>query len=152
MSTVSNPYTFNIKSDCGFSTNALISDNTYRAKLTMVYYPNGESNNRQKLIYSNNTAESDLTPNIINGVRITSIGLQLESDNKLYCSLLVDGKMYSKLILNGGPFINFEIYYSQLIAATLSVYEYHGDVVGTNPDYWSFYDGFPFDFTIEFVE
>ena len=36
MSTVSNPYTFNIKSNCGFST--IISDNIHQVKLTMRYF------------------------------------------------------------------------------------------------------------------
>ena len=37
MSTVSNPYTFNIKSNCGFSTNPLISNNIHQVKITMKY-------------------------------------------------------------------------------------------------------------------
>lgn len=41
MSTVGNPYTFNIKSNCGFSTNALISNN--QAKITMKYSYNDYS-------------------------------------------------------------------------------------------------------------
>lgn len=37
MSTVSNPYTFNIKSNCRFSTNPLISNNINQVKITMKY-------------------------------------------------------------------------------------------------------------------
>ena len=52
MSTVSNPYTFNIKSNCGFSANALLSNN--QVKITMKYTSNDEIDNPEDPDYPEN--------------------------------------------------------------------------------------------------
>ncbi len=146
---VSNPYSFNIKSNQVFSTNALISDN--QVKMTMVYFPSTEDDPVETLIYSKDLSACELIPNIINGVEITKLGLQLSSSGNFYCSILADGKRYSKIILNGGPFYNFEVNYNQLLTNTTSVYVYSGDIIGTDPTYWGYFDKSSFDLTIKFV-
>lgn len=110
MSTVTNPYMFNIKSNCGFSTNALLSNN--QAKITMKYNSrmepddNGEEYNTISLLYHNKNSGS-MTPNIINGVTIYLIGIQYsnmhDSDTFKVDVRITSSTKYSKIILNGGP-------------------------------------------------
>ena len=82
MSTVSNPYTFNIKSNCGFSTNPLISNNIHQVKITMKYsektfeadHPEDPPSTHYALYYSTSSGAGNMIPtNIFNGDTITGI-------------------------------------------------------------------------------
>lgn len=155
MSTVTNPYTFNIKSNCGFST--IISDNIYQVKLTMKYYENiydvedtEDYYTDYNLIYNSNNNTGNIVPDKINGdtidymycgytdgyyVSSPTVGIRIKTS-----------KQYSKIHLNGGPIKNCSLTYDR------------DDINGTkwyrsdlnNYDLEK-YDNVPFDLTIEFV-
>ena len=162
MSTVSNPYTFNIKSNCGFSTNTLISNN--QVKITMKYNFSTESNdlgeefNTISLLYYNKNSGS-MTPNIINGITVFLISIQY-SNNYNINTFEVDVRItsstkYSKIILNGGPFKNCSIAY--LLSGSFNSNDHYyieeSSKVDTDVFKWKQnYDNVPFDLTIEFVE
>ena len=157
-SSVNNPYTFNIKSNCEFSTDPIISNNAHRAKLTMVYSYDDTALIGQ-LTYGTAVADSSIEPTVINGVNIGGIVLSFDfGKGRLQCSLNTSGKKYSKIILNGGIFYNLEVPYQMSITSKIIYYYYSGDPVNsdgipiTDPTHWKDYDKTPFDFTMEFVE
>ena len=160
MSTVSNPYTFNIKSNCGFSTNPLISNNIHQVKITMKYSEKTlEADNspgsfyiNYALYYSTSSGVGNMIPtNIFNGDTITGIRCDYNDgfyiDPPIVYITMKSSKKYSKIQLNGGPIKNCLLTY------------YYQDNSG---DKWYMsplntydlkkYDNVPFDLTIEFVE
>lgn len=162
MSTVSNPYTFNIKSNCGFSTNTLLSNN--QVKITMKYSSSIESDDHGEeydtisLLYYNKNSGS-MTPNIINGITIFLIGIQYSNiynmDTFEVDVRITSSTKYSKIILNGGPFKNCSIAYllSDSFNSNNHYYIEECSKVDTDAFKWKQnYDNVPFDLTIEFVE
>ena len=160
MSTVSNPYTFNIKSNCGFSTNPLISNNIHQVKITMKYsektfeadHPEDPPSTNYALYYSTSSGAGNMIPtNIFNGDTIT--GIRCDYNDGFYIDppivniTMKSSKKYSKIQLNGGPIKNCSLAY------------YYQDDSG---DKWYMsplntydlkkYDNVPFDLTIEFIE
>lgn len=157
-SSVSNPYTFNIKSNCEFSADPIVSSNAHQAKLTMVYSYD-DTALIGNLMYGDSLADSSIEPNVINGVNIGSIVLGFSfTTGTLQCALTTSGKKYSKIILNGGIFYNLEVPYHMSVTSKIIRYYYSGDPVNsdsipiTDPTQWKDYDKTPFDFTMEFVE
>lgn len=162
MSTVSNPYTFNIKSNCGFSTNTLISNN--QVKITMKYSfsiesdDHGEEYDKISLLYYNKNSGS-MTPNIINGITIFLIGIQYSNiynmDTFEVDVRITSSTKYSKIILNGGPFKNCSIAYLLSDSSNSNNHYYieNSSKVDTDVFKWEQnYNNVPFDLTIEFVE
>ena len=162
MSTVTNPYTFNIKSNCKFSTNTLIRN---RVKITMRYETStesedhGESYTTSALYYNYNNTGS-MTPNIINGntINVVSINHSDKHDNDTFGVdvAVYSSTKYSKVILNGGPFKNCSIPYDFSAPSDSNSIYYSKSF--SNPsseidDFWTLrkYDNVPFDLTIEFV-
>lgn len=176
MSTVSNPYTFNIKSNCGVSTNPLLSNN--QAKITMKYYSSDKIDTPEDPDYPENpelwptyyytveTLEYDssdntgsIVPSVVNGntiyrVRCTNT---YGDYNGSVCLIFIktSHQQYSKIILNGGPFKNCSIPYVGYTPST-GVQRYYiesGESI-TGVDYkdWEKYNNIPFDLTIKFIE
>ena len=175
MSTVSNPYTFNIKSNCGVSTNTLLSNN--QAKITMVYSSNEESETIEDpdfpenpelwptynytidiLEYDFDKNVGNLFPDIINenGIRRVRCTDQYGDIESSSCLLFIKtfGKKYSKVILNGGPFKNCIIPYNgDTVNGFCRFYvESSESISGLNYAKWEQYNKVPFDFTIKFVK
>lgn len=158
MSTVSNPYTFNIKSNCGFSTDALISNN--QAKITMVYdentyeieHPSDEPiyYTNYSLYYNSNNGKGNMIPNIINGNTITGIYCSYTDgfyeDPSTVSISMISSKKYSKIHLNGGPIKNCSLTYDHEYN---NIKWYKSDLDNYNLGQ---YDKIPFDLTIKFVE
>ena len=157
MSTVTNPYTFNIKSNCEFSTIIPIDENTYLTKLAVKY--SHEMNAMSYFLkYSNNMDETSLEPNIINGISILNIQLMDiigPNINRTSCQIITSGKRYSKIILNDsiGIFDNIEVSYNT-ITNDKDLYIYDNGLKGIHPDNWSnvFSQISSFDLTIKFIE
>lgn len=157
MSTVSNPYTFNIKSNCGFSVIVPIDENTYLTKLVVEF--SHETNTMTYFLrYSNNIDGTSLEPNIINGISILSIQLMDiigPNINRTSCQIITSGKRYSKIILNDsvGIFENIEVSYDTTTNGK-DLYIYDNGPKGIDPRNWS---GLlsqigSFDLIIEFVK
>ena len=147
MSTVSNPYTFNIKSNCRFSTDTIISSNAHRAKLTMIY---SKSDEFILLEYDKNLSGSSLNPNAFNEIHINHIVLRYDySNNQLRCVIQLINFHDSKIILNGGIFNNLNVPYKSSNFSKRN-YVYSGKLIGTDPTHWKDYDKVPFNCTIEF--
>ena len=171
MSTVSNPYTFNIKSNCGFSTNPLLSNN--KADLTMRYLSNNYSEEQEnpeipgETITINYTIDSlvyesafistgSLVPNTINGNTIIYIcAKHIHGDLESYiCDIKIkSSQRYSKIILNGHVFENCSVpYYSQSSDGVQQYYIETYKNIGLNLSWsWKSYDDSPCMVTIEFV-
>lgn len=169
MSTVSNPYKFNIKSNCGFSTNALISDN--QAKITMKYSYNDYSDDIEveagefitryytieELEYYSAENTGNMVPSVINGNNIVRIGCYFEYGDLNGHSCIVftkDSQQYSKIILNGGPFKNCSIPYdgdTNVNGIQRYYIESRNPIPGIDYTNWGQYNNVPFDLTIKFV-
>lgn len=157
MSTVTNPYTFNIKSNCRFSTIVPIGESTYLTKIAMEYYH--ETNAATYFLrYSNGVYPTSLEPNIINGISILSIQLiaiNMNSVNRFVCQVTTSGKRYSKIILkNNIAFSNIEVQYNTTSDGK-DIYMYDGNPIGISPGNWPVIadqmQRNPFDLTIEFI-
>ena len=147
MSTVSNPYTFNIKSNCRFSTDTIISNNAHRTKLTMIY---SKSDEFILLEYDKNLSGSSIDPNAFGSIRINQIVLRYDySNNQLRCFIQLINFRGSKIILNGGIFNNLGVPYKSSSFSKRN-YDYTGKLIGTDPTHWKDYDKVPFNCTIEF--
>ena len=174
MSTVSNPYTFNIKSNCGFSTNTLLSNN--QAKITMKYFSDERSETVEDpdypenpelwptydytvdiLEYDSSKNTGSMVPSVVNGNTIhrvrctTTYGDYNGSDCLIF---IKTSQQYSKIILNGGPFKNCSIPYVGYTPST-GVQRYYIEsgesITGIDYNNWGKYNETPFDLTIEFV-
>ena len=158
MSTVSNPYTFNIKSNCRFSTDTLTSNN--RVKITMKYFENTYEIDHPadeplyytdySLYYNSNNNSGNMIPNIVNGNTITTISCGYTSgfnETPPTVSIgIISSKKYSKIHLNGGPIKNCSLTYDR----EYNNIKWYSSGLG-NYDLEK-YDGVPFDLTIEFIE
>lgn len=153
MSTVSNPYTFNIESNCGFSTIVPIGENTYLTKIVMEYY-HERNTPTYFLRYSNGVYPTSLEPNIINGISILSIQLTAINTSRLTCQVTTSGKRYSKIILKNVVFDNIKVQYNTTSDGK-DIYIYDGKIIGISPGNWPIIaeqmQRTPFNLTIEFV-
>ena len=163
MSTVSNPYTFNIKSNCEFSTNPLISNNIHQVKITMKYYeqtfeadhPADEDLHytEYSLCYSTLSGAGNMIPtNIFNGNTITGISCEYTYGFYTYPPTVSIGikssKKYSKIQLNGGPIKNCSLTYRH--QDNNSGVKWYSS--GLNNYDLRKYNNVPFDLTIKFVK
>ncbi len=164
MSTVSNPYTFNIKSNCGFSTNALLSNN--QVKITMKYTEYDEERNfdhalpiywtEYYLLYD--SEDGNMIPNIVNGNTILVVSCSYMdgdlSENPAISVAIKAPQQYSKIILNGGPFKNCSLPYNRNDNDTQWYKIQNSNILGfdSNVNTWKKYDNIPFDLTIKFVK
>ena len=157
MSTVSNPYTFNIKSNCGFSTNTLLSNNL--VKITMKYseqtydvdHPGDQLYYTDySLYYNSNNNSGNMIPNIVNGNTITGVYCGYTDgfyeDPPTVSISMKSSKKYSKIHLNGGPIKNCSLTYD----SEYNNIKWYKSGLG-NYDLEK-YDNVTFDLTIEFVE
>lgn len=176
MSTVNNPYTFNIKSNCSFSTNTLISNN--RVKITMKYSSNYESETIEDpdfpenpelwptynytvniLEYDSSKNTGNIVPSVVNGNTINRVKCTLTygDKNDSVCLIFIKtSQQYSKIILNGGPFKNcpipFNTHASTADGVRIYYIESNGEIPRIYYNNWKKYDNVPFDLTIKFVE
>lgn len=166
MSIVNNPYTFNIKSNCGFSTNTLLSNN--KAKITMKYSSTDceQEENEETIAYYTEdellySAEENkvgsMIPNVIKGNTIILIWCFYDYGDITSYGLYIKIKApqrYSKIILNGGPFKNCSVPYEYVDSNGVQYYTIQTayNIPGLDTTYnWKNYDNIPFDLTIEFV-
>lgn len=177
MSTVSNPYTFNIKSNCGFSTNPLISNN--QVKITMKYTYSEKSEDEEDpdngvVTTYNYTVENlsfddlsnnkvgSMIPNMIDGNIVKMLfcentyGDVVDWYGLLY--IVKSNQKYSKAILNGGIFKNC-IFPHDPKNDTSGLYCFSKNLIdddnsreGIDWSNWKDYDKTPFDLTIKFVK
>ena len=120
MSTVSNPYTFNIKSNCRFWINALLSNN--QVKITMKYSSEDyeedvpydhDPDQYYTIYYTVNILEYDsskntgnIVPSVVNGNNIDRVRCTLTygDNNGSDCLIFIKtSQQYSKIIFKWWP-------------------------------------------------
>ena len=156
MSTVSNPYTFNIKSNCGFSTNTLLSNN--KAKITMKFSSTDiGAYTEDGLLYSaEENKVGNMIPNVINGNTIIFIWCVYNHGDLTSYGVYIRIKapqQYSKIILNGGPFKKCSVPYEYASnGVQYYIIQTAYNIPGIDYTNWRQYNNVPFDLTIKFVK
>lgn len=155
MSTVSNPYTFNIKPNCGFSTNTLLSNN--KAKITMEFSSTDTASyTADELLYSaEKNKVGSMIPNVIKGNTMIFIWCFYDYGDLTSYGVYIRIKapqQYSKIILNGGPFKKCSVPYEYADSGVqYYIIQTSYNIPGIDYTNWRQYNNVPFDLTIEFV-